>query len=345
MPAKSIVIPVLFIILSVMLLVQGMFSCRQDGTDAELLSEVCFEKQVLPVFQNSCALSGCHDHQGEESEYVLNTYEGILEAVEPGDPLTSPAYTALSAIWSEEMMPPDQPLSMENRTLIRVWIEQGSKKTTCPDTSDYPPDTTDIPPDTTGIEPYVNPRACFDRDIQPVLTANCAFSGCHDNTTRAGDFVFTDYTNTLEAVRSGNPGGSDLYEKIIETDPGDRMPPPPYLPLPAAQRDSIYKWILYGALDELCESGCDTLSAVSYTDFVWPVIYRSCFTCHSGTNPSAGIRLTSWTEVNAVAASGQLPGVLRAEPSYPLMPPGGSLSDCTIKKIQVWIDNGAANNR
>jgi hypothetical protein len=38
-------------------------------------------------------------------------------------------------------------------------------------------------------------------------------------------------------------------------------------------------------------------------------------------------------------------GVLRAKSPYPLMPPGGSLSDCTMKKIEVWINNGAADNR
>jgi hypothetical protein len=32
-------------------------------------------------------------------------------------------------------MPPKQPLSLENRTLIRVWIEQGAAETTCPTTT------------------------------------------------------------------------------------------------------------------------------------------------------------------------------------------------------------------
>jgi hypothetical protein len=344
MGINKLVIPALVIILSGLLLLQGTFSCSHEGADASLLPEICFERQVLPVFQNSCAISGCHDGTGEEAPYILNSYDGILKAVVPGDPMASRAYTALSAIWSERMMPPGQPLSLENRTLIRVWIEQGTKNTTCPDTSIIPPDTADNPPDTTITEPYSNPRACFERDIQPILIASCAFSGCHDKTTHREGYNFSDYTSTLNAVKPGNPGQSILYQIISETNSEDRMPPPPYQSLPSAQKDSIYNWIAYGALNEVCESGCDTLAPVTYADFVWPVIYQSCRSCHSGTNPSKGVSLTTWAQVNAVAVSGKLMGVLRAVSPYPQMPPGGALSDCTVKKINLWVEAGAANN-
>jgi|GEM_PF-135986 len=343
MKVKRIIIPALLVILSVSLLMQGIQSCRHDAAGTDLLPDICFEGQVLPIFQSSCAISGCHG-QDRESDYVLNSYDGILSAVEPGNSSASPAYTSLTSIWSEYMMPPDQPLSLENRTLIRIWIEQGAKNTTCPDTSSNPPDTTENPPDTTIIEPYVNPRACYERDIQPLLVASCAFSGCHDKNTHAEGYNFSDYTNTLKAVKPNNPGGSVLYEKITVTESEDRMPPPPYQALTSAQKDSIYNWISYGALNEVCETGCDTLTPVTFSGFVWPVIYQSCRSCHSGSNPSKGIRLTSWAEVNAIAVNGKLKGVITASSPYPLMPPGGSLSECTIKKINLWINAGAADN-
>jgi len=346
MKAKNLIIPVLLTMLIVLLVMQGIFSCKHEGADTNLLPEICFEGQILPIFQNSCAKSGCHSQSGGESDYVCTNYNGILAAVEPGNPMASAAYTSLNAIWSENIMPPDQPLSLENRTLIRVWIEQGAKNTICPeDTSTNPPDTTINPPDTTIIEPYSNPRACYERDIQPVLTASCAFSGCHDNATHREGVNLSNYAHTLQIVSPGNPYGSLLYHFITITEPDDRMPPPPYQALSSAQKDSIFKWISYGALYEVCETGCDTLTAVTYSGFVWPALYQSCSSCHSGGSPSGGIKLTSWSEISAIANNGKLMGVLKHVSPYPLMPPGGSLSDCTIKKIDLWVSAGANNNR
>jgi hypothetical protein len=108
-----------------------VFSCRHDSIQLDELGEVCFESDILPIFQTSCAISGCHVQGGES--YVFDTYENIRKAISPGEPDKSEAYKALSKIWSiEGMMPPSQPLSEYNRTLIRVWIQQGARNTTCP---------------------------------------------------------------------------------------------------------------------------------------------------------------------------------------------------------------------
>ena len=108
----------------------GVFSCRHDSNQIDFLQEVCFETDILPIFQTSCAISGCHSQGGES--YSFTSYQGIMDAVTPGDPAKSPAYISLTKIWSVEgMMPPSQPLSEYNRTLIRVWIQQGAKNTAC----------------------------------------------------------------------------------------------------------------------------------------------------------------------------------------------------------------------
>jgi len=104
-------------------------SCKHVA-DISGLPEICFEGEVLPVFKNSCALTGCHDGTGE-SDLVLNSYQGIMEGIEPGNPSDSEIYEAITDT-GEDIMPPDQPLSIDNRTLIRVWIEQGANETTCP---------------------------------------------------------------------------------------------------------------------------------------------------------------------------------------------------------------------
>lgn len=104
-------------------------SCRHELNQDDL-PEICFERDVLPVFRNSCAITGCHDGTGEE-DLILNSYQSIIEEVKPGDPYDSKIYEVLITTSGDDMMPPDQPLSPENRTLIRLWILQGARPTTC----------------------------------------------------------------------------------------------------------------------------------------------------------------------------------------------------------------------
>jgi hypothetical protein len=423
MNKRRIAVLGLIIISNIILIISFSLSCKHDTPGLDLIDTVCFESQVLPIFQSSCALSGCHDVPG--NKYVFTDYDHIMEAVTPGNPMNSDAYTSLISDSGEEgIMPPDQPLSQQNRTLIRIWIEQGAMNTKCDtiimecDTvsvmtfsqhiwplidlnckschsgtfpsggvplTDYcdvaiqaangqltgvlrdgvyplmPPggslpecnirqvelwvegDTDTLctqNPDTTE---YSNPRACFERDILPVLTSSCAISGCH-NAGSDNDYIFTDYTHTMEAVVPGNPSESELYRVLITSDSEDKMPPSPYAPLSSATIDSIYNWITYGALDEICGEACDTVSEITYSGFVWPIVEQNCRGCHSGPSPGGGILLTNYTEVASQAASGKLTGVLR-NGTYVLMPPSGSLSECKIRQVELWVDAGSLNNK
>jgi hypothetical protein len=123
----------IFLFLSIVIIItilSWIASCKHEA-DISGLPEICFEGEILPVFLNSCAISQCHDGQGE-SDLILNNYLEIRSAVIPGDPYSSAVYKVIIATTGENKMPPDQPLSLDNRTLIRIWIEQGAKETTCP---------------------------------------------------------------------------------------------------------------------------------------------------------------------------------------------------------------------
>lgn len=398
-----------------------IWSCKHEARGLDQFEKVCFESQILPIFQTSCSLSGCHDAPGGESDYVFSTYEGIMEAISPGNPLQSEAYKSIISS-GENAMPPNQPLSRLNRTLIRIWIEQGALNESCAiacDTSgimnfdenvwpiinrscvschsgenpqggllldDYckvavqsnngklakvlrgsglplmPPsgalplceirqielwiegdsDTLcSLIPDTTE---YYNPFACFNRDILPVLKSGCGISGCHDAITQRDGYNFTTYAGTMEAVKAGNPLSSDLYEVISTDEADDRMPPAPYSPLPQAAIDSVYKWISYGAKDEDCGESCDTVSTITFSGVVWPVILANCRGCHSGTSPSGGVSLTNYSQVAIQAGNNKLTGVLRGT-GYSIMPPSGPLSDCKIRQIELWVQAGYQNNK
>jgi hypothetical protein len=108
--------------------IAGVASCRHND-DITNLSPVCFDADILPIFQTNCAISGCHDGGGEVN---LSTYNGIMNGITAGSASKSRYYTVMTNPWSLEMMPPDRPVSLENRTKIKVWIEQGAKPTTCP---------------------------------------------------------------------------------------------------------------------------------------------------------------------------------------------------------------------
>jgi hypothetical protein len=103
-------------------------ACRHEPIGIESLDTVCFESQVRPIIQTSCNMSGCHN--GEE-EFKLDSYSDIMSIVKPGNAGKSELYQVITAV-NGTLMPPNRPLSKEQRTFIMVWIEQGAKNTTCP---------------------------------------------------------------------------------------------------------------------------------------------------------------------------------------------------------------------
>lgn len=106
-----------------------LHSCSHEGIPADQMKQVCFTSHVLPVFQNSCATTGCHDAATAEDNYIFTDYANILKAITPGNASKSKAYRAITS--HSEIMPPSNPLPMDKRILIRLWIEQGAKETTC----------------------------------------------------------------------------------------------------------------------------------------------------------------------------------------------------------------------
>jgi mono/diheme cytochrome c family protein len=119
-------------VLSILLIaIVILSSCKHEDINLSEYPDICFEKQILPIFQNNC--TSCHNANGEAG-YNLSYYEGIMQGVSAGKPFDSEIYKVLSDKW-EHMMPPENPLTKDNRTLIRLWIEQGALKD-CSDSLD-----------------------------------------------------------------------------------------------------------------------------------------------------------------------------------------------------------------
>jgi hypothetical protein len=210
---KSDKIYLLFILIIILTTISWFTSCTHQA-DISGIPEICFGGEVLPIFTNNCAITGCHNGSGgRESRLALNNYSDISNYVVAGNPDASRLYKAIIAKAGENMMPPKQPLSLANRTIIRVWIEQGAKLTVCSDTTG-----------TGGGTNYVNPRACFTRDILPVLVSRCATTGCHDAVTHREGYNYTSYSTTMTTVSAGNPDNSRLYQAITTTSGESKMP-------------------------------------------------------------------------------------------------------------------------
>ncbi len=306
-------------------------SCKHEGIPADQFPEICFQDQILPIFQNSCA--SCHGGTHGDAGLDFSNYAGIMKAITPGDADKSKAYKAITSTF--QIMPPNNALPEDKRILIRIWINQGAKETTCSSAN------SDVGGTTTGTTQSGTLWACYDRDIQPILTSSCAISGCHNSATHKDGYDFSSYTKALSAVNAGNPGSSKLY-KVITASSGseDFMPPKPYSGLSKAAIDTIYSWIKRGALNEDCASVCDTTSSIKYTSHIKSMIDLYCLSCHGATNPSGGIKLVAAADVQSVAKSGKLLGAVKRQSGYSAMPPSYSLSKCDVRQIELWIKQG-----
>lgn len=89
---------------------------------------------------------------------------------------------------------------------------------------------------------------------------------------------------------------------------------------------------------------CDTTN-ISFSGSVQPILNDNCTAHHSGPFPSAGVSLTNYEEISAVALSGRLISVIKHEDGWPAMPFGeDQLPECDIHKIEAWVNSGAPDN-
>jgi hypothetical protein len=188
--------------------------------------------------------------------------------------------------------------------------------------------------------------AYFQTQVLPILISNCAKSGCHNEEDHKEGIVLNNYSNVMATgdIDPGDPGNSEIYEVLIETDPDKRMPVPPATQLTNEQINIIYKWIAQGARNNSCSDNCDT-TTVTFSGTIFPLIQNSCIGCHSGSTPGGQINLSSYQGILAVAQNGKLLGSVNHEIGFSQMPKGGNkLASCRVDQIRIWIEDGAMNN-
>lgn len=155
---------------------------------------VCFETEILPVFQSNCTQSGCHNSIDQEEGYDFSTYESIIsKGIKPGDYKNSKVYQAISQPFGEIMPPkPYDRLSDEQLTSIALWIEQGARKTSCANTSC----------DTLAVT--------YSQSVKPIIQTYCG--GCHSGSSPQGGIDYNNYTGVKTTVNSGRLIGSVQHQ-------------------------------------------------------------------------------------------------------------------------------------
>jgi hypothetical protein len=201
--------------------------------------------------------------------------------------------------------------------------------------------------DTLGGNPCEEDVIYFEMQVLPVLRSNCALSGCHNTASAQDGIVLENYESLLQSdvVEAFNLDESDLYEVLVEDKIEKRMPPAPRDPLLESQINLVRQWIMQGAQNLSCENTTCDLDNISFSNDVNPIIETFCKGCHSGPAPSGGVSLDNYNAILSVVNSGQLMGAISWSNGFVRMPQNqDKLDDCTIEKINTWINEGAKNN-
>jgi hypothetical protein len=177
----------------------------------------------------------------------------------------------------------------------------------------------------------------FQNSVLPIFINSCAKSDCHNQGGSEQGLVLDNYAGIFSNVTPFDPASSKVYKALFAF--GEKKMPPHEV-MTVNQEGLIYYWILQGAMNNLCETPCDS-SHVTYDSAVVIITQSWCVSsCHGGSNPANGLSLETYGQVKASVNSGRLMGAIRQESGYFPMPKGGHLSPCDIAIFQKWVNLG-----
>lgn len=192
------------------------------GTGA---NTVCFESEILPIFQSNCAKSNCHDAASAQDGYVFDSYQNIIrKKIIPGNATNSEVYEVLFKTGSDRMpQPPNPELTSAQKALIGRWINEGAKNTTNCGTNC----------DTTQFKYAAN--------ISVMMTNYCV--GCHAGPAPSANINLSNHAGVAAVAISGR-----LYNAVTHTSGYSPMPQNANK-LSDCQLTQIKKWVVNGALN------------------------------------------------------------------------------------------------
>jgi hypothetical protein len=180
----------------------------------------CFSRDILPIIQSSCSMSGtnCHNGSGEES-FLLTNYNEVRQILIPGHPNSSSLYVVITNT-SENFMPPPpyNPLPQSNIDSIYSWILHGATNGICTVICD-------------------TNKFTFTNYVFPIIQTNC--KGCHSGSSAMKGVKLEDYATISPVATSG---------QLVKSITGNGSPVmPPGNPLSSCNVRIIEKWAGAGA--------------------------------------------------------------------------------------------------
>lgn len=207
-------------------------SCTHDpyilpDTNRTTAAGICFERDILPIFQSNCAKSGCHDAASHEEGYVLDNYANIVrKGIVPGNAAASKIWetVAIASRSSESFMPKDgNPLTTAQLDLIKRWIVAGAV-----DSGDCA---------SSGCDTTL---FTYSGAVAPIMQNYCI--GCHSSASAPGGDL-TNYSAVRESAVNGRLIGAISHTTGFSFMPsgGDK--------LEDCKITQIKKWVAAGGLN------------------------------------------------------------------------------------------------
>lgn len=186
---------------------------------------VCFESEILPLFQSNCAKSGCHDAATHTEDLILDSYANIIRKdIIPGKADNSKLYRVLFETGKDKMPPaPNADLTAAQKALIGKWINEGAKNTTnCNNTCD-------------------SNQFKYGANISIIINSYC--TGCHSGTAASGNIDLSTYNNVKIQAANGRLVGAVTHAAGYSAMPKNANK------LSDCQITQIKKWVEAGALN------------------------------------------------------------------------------------------------
>lgn len=193
--------------------------------------------------------------------------------------------------------------------------------------------------------PCSNDTVYYQNQVQPIFNTYCTGTDCHSGPKPKENIDLSSYSKAMSSgkIKPYNAADSKVYKSLIDSDPGDRMPPTGNLP--QEKIDLIKKWINQGAKNNYCDDSknpCDT-SNVTYSYTIKKIMVDYCVGCHGY---GASVPLNSYNDVKNAVNNRNLWSSVNHFSGASIMPPDAmsKLSNCNIRKIKIWIDGGMPDN-
>jgi hypothetical protein len=229
---QKLICPAFLLILAVAF---GTASCKHEiPTPSEELTtdSVCdtntvyFVNDILPLFVSSCAMYGCHDAATHTEGFTLDSYEGIMDGIDAGDPGSSKIFERITDSDPDDQMPPPSSgitLTQAQIDMIYDWIAQGAHNNQCIDSG-------------SGCDTV---NVTFSGTVAPIFSTYCL--GCHSGAFPSGSIDLSAHSGASAVALDGRLMGALNHDS-------------PYSAMPQGQaqldtclRAKIAKWVNAGA--------------------------------------------------------------------------------------------------